>query len=640
MPSKQKQLTNFLFGENFLKDHAGRIIREPSFALQEIVANSWDAGATKMSITVPKEINGINGIISFEDNGVGMTELQFIERWKTFNYNRTKSQGKIVVFPDGTVSNRKPYGRNGKGRHAMFCFADSYNVETWRDGEKNIFEVKKYQGVFQILPTGKIKIEPTLSGTIIQSKVIQHFIDEKYVMELIGSKFVADPSFEISVNGKKITSSILEKVMEKYQLNTNHGFINIELYDTQNISRTTQWSGIVWRVNNRMVGTPSWKMARTSFLDGRKMEARRYTFVINADILEDEVKTDWSGFIKNDKFNEVFSLVSDKIIEVLQNIFKEKRSDIKKNIIQTNAPQIKKLTRLSRDKIEDFIDSVQINCPSISEKELGDLIQTLISLEESTFGYDLLAKLAKVSPSDIDDLNDILSKWTIIEAKTVLDDLEKRLKLIKELQSLVEKKSDELHELQPIFNRALWIFGADYDTSQYTSNQTINNVIKKFFNKKYKGDIRERPYYVIIPATNSIIGIYATNDFDEKGEVSNFRKVVIIELKKGQSKITQDEMNQATEYARILRTEANLPRETIIVAYVLGSTIEQYIEDQEIGKITYIYPMTYNIILEKAHARTFNLINKIKEAKKIKDDDREIKTIFQQKTIFNTHSGS
>lgn len=633
MTPNQKNLTSFLFGENFLVDHAGRIMREPNFALQEIVANSWDAGAKKVVIEVPEEIRGV---ISFEDNGTGMNESQFIERWNTFNYDRAKIQGKVVIFPDGSESNRKPYGRNGKGRHAMFCFADTYFVETWCEGVKNIFKVKSSKGVFKILHKDKKEIEPDLSGTKIWARLTKHFVDAKYMIELIGLKFVADPSFEIFVNGEKVTPTILEDKMESFELNTPYGVVEMELYDTESISRTTQWSGIVWRVNKRMVGNSSWKMARTSFLDGRKKEARRYTFVIKADILEDDVKPDWSGFSKSERFKLVFSLVSDKIIEELGKIFKEKRKEIKKNIIHSNAPKIRKLTRLSRDKIEEFIDEVQLNCPSISEKVLGDLIQTLISLEESTSGYELLAKLAKASSPDMDNLNEILSKWTILEARTVLNDLEKRLKLIHELQHLVEKKADELHELQPIFNRALWIFGPDYDASQYTSNQTINTVIKKFFNKKYKGDIKKRPDFFVIP--NSSVGIYVTNDYNEEAEVSGFRKVVIIELKRGQFKITQDEMNQATEYAQLLRKEGNLTRETIIVAYVLGSTIEQYVEKNDIGGITFIYPMTYNIVLQKAHARTFNLIDKINEAKKLRDEDDEMKALMKQKSLDDSFS--
>ena len=48
--------------------------------------------------------------------------------------------------------------------------------------------------------------------------------------------------------------------------------------------------------------------------------------------------------------------------------------------------------------------------------------------------------------------------------------------------------------------------------------------------------------------------------------------------------------------------------------------------------------MTYNILLQKAHAKTFNLMNKIKEAKKIESEDEEMAVIMQQKSLFDTFS--
>ena len=50
--------------------------------------------------------------------------------------------------------------------------------------------------------------------------------------------------------------------------------------------------------------------------------------------------------------------------------------------------------------------------------------------------------------------------------------------------------------------------------------------------------------------------------------------------------------------------------------------------------------MTYNILLQKAHARTFNLINKIKEAKKIESEDEEMAVVMQQKSLFDTFSNT
>ena len=46
----------------------------------------------------------------------------------------------------------------------------------------------------------------------------------------------------------------------------------------------------------------------------------------------------------------------------------------------------------------------------------------------------------------------------IQDSKIILSFIFRRLELIKELEILTEKHSDELHQLQPIFKSLLWIF--------------------------------------------------------------------------------------------------------------------------------------------------------------------------------------
>jgi len=625
MDNNQRNLDVF-FGKNFLRDHAGRIMTDPNFALVELVANSWDAGANQVFIEIPE---ALGDKISISDNGTGMKREEFLTRWKTLSYNRVKYQGREVIFPDGKKSNRIAYGKSGKGRHAMFCFGDNYYVETWQDGEACKFEVRKAKGLFDIieLDTNKEEDEQREHGTKIWTLINKNLVKLEDVFNLIGSKFITDPSFQIFINNKLVTSLELKDLMKQFNVEVQpYGTVGVKLYDTIKSGRTSWQTGIAWWVNNRLVGTPSWKMAKESFLDRRKSEAKRYTIIVQADILQNEVLPDWSWFKENEKFKKTFDLVSEKIIEILDEIFKSKRTERKKRVLIKNKMMLRDLSSLSRDKIGKFIDDIQKNCPSLNENDLENLTQILINLESSETGYKLLKQIAEIPPSDIDHLSEILSKWTILEAKTVLDDLKWRLELINELQTVVERKSDELHELQPIFERALWIFGPEYDTAQFTSNKEMTTVIKTFFNKKFPGRVRDRPDFVILPDMS--IGVYATNKYSRRGVV-DFSKVVIVELKQGQSTITQEEMNQAMNYVSLLRKNASIPNAEI-TAYVLGSKIEEFIEETTRGKNTLIIPMSYNIVLENAHARTFNLIKKIKKEKKIQDQDLEIKEIISQ----------
>jgi hypothetical protein len=74
------------------------------------------------------------------------------------------------------------------------------------------------------------------------------------------------------------------------------------------------------------------------------------------------------------------------------------------------------------------------------------------------------------------------------------------------------------------------------------------------------------------------IGVYGAAAFEDDGEVSGLRKVLIVELKKGGFKLTQVEVDQARDYAKEIRKAADVRPETQIVGYVLGADTEPGLE--------------------------------------------------------------
>ena len=82
---------------------------DPLVSLTELVANAWDAGASKVDILIPDKSGGLLSVI---DDGTGMTREEFYERWMTLGYNRVKNQGKYVEFPPDRQGNRPPQLRN------------------------------------------------------------------------------------------------------------------------------------------------------------------------------------------------------------------------------------------------------------------------------------------------------------------------------------------------------------------------------------------------------------------------------------------------------------------------------------------------------------------------------------------------
>lgn len=628
-PAKNGQ---FLFGSDFLHDHVGQIIDEPTVAVLELVANCYDAGADRVEIVWP----ALPGeALSITDNGTGMTRKEFETRWRTLKYDRVAEQGMEVVFPPGIPNKKRTaFGHNGKGRFSPLCFGDEYQIETWRDGNCTTAIVQLTNG--GVLPFRcDVRNEKKRSGhgTCISLIARHHILPSPLICELIGFKFAVDPSFVVTVNNEAV------KLLDLVRLSTgqvqieDHGTVTVHRLDPLRQERTTRLKGIAWWINRRMVGEPSWEGldGPGQYLDGRSTEAKRFSFVVEADILRQETNSDWTAFKDSGKTRAVRKAVHSFVTNELRGLLADDRKAVKKDAIQENRGLIAQLAPVSRRQVGRFIDEVQEKCPSLTTRELSQTIEILGKLEQSRTGYDLLHQLVSCSPDDLDTWNSLMLRWSATNAEIVLGELERRLRVLKELQELIrDKGADELHELQPLFQRGLWMFGPEYEAVDFTSNRSMNTVVRELFKKQGIDASRSRPDFVILP--DSSIGFYAADEFTT-GEVSGVRKILIVELKRGGFCVTQKELDQARDYSKELRTKGCAQATTEIEAYVLGASVESGLDDLKQGHII-VKPCPYDVILNRAHARTFNLQKRIEESRPEIKQDEEIAEVLGETLDF------
>jgi hypothetical protein len=455
------------------------------------------------------------------------------------------------------------------------------------------------------------------------------------VCELIGFKFAVDPSFVVTVNNETVKLLSLMRLSSQKVPVEGHGTVTVHRLDPLRQERTMKLKGIAWWVNTRMVGEPSWEGldGPGQYLDGRSMEAKRFSFVVEADILKKETNPEWTGFKESEKTSAVRKTVHAFITNELRGLMADDRKTQKKVAIQQNRGLIEELPPASRRQVGRFIDEVQEKCPSLSPKELSQTIQILGKLEQSRSGYDLLRQLTACSPNDLDTWNSLMLRWSATNAEIVLGELERRLTVVKDLQELIrDKGADELHELQPLFQRGLWMFGPEYESVEFTSNRSMNTVVRDLFQKQGIDASRSRPDFIVLP--DSSIGFYAADHF-ENSEVSGTRKILIIELKRGGFCVTQKEVDQARGYAKELRAKGCAQATTDIEAYVLGASVESDLDDMSQGRIV-VKPWPYDIILNRAHARTFNLQKRIEESKPEIKQDEEITEVLGETLDFQT----
>ncbi|GFZ85075.1 MULTISPECIES: ATP-binding protein [Sphingobium] len=608
-----------LFDNRFMERHAGSIITDASTAIVELVANAWDAWATQVDIVWPERTGDEPFTIS--DNGKGMTEAQFLTRWKTLDYNRAREDGNSSAPPPelSDLSPRTAYGRNGKGRHAAFRFGEAYKVRTWRDGRSTTFEVRR--GVTQPFTIERIAAADEVEGHGTEIMAIQpHLVmmSAEEAREVIGTRFLADPNFRVTLNGTTITfDDIPEAQRRTVDVDIEgYGTAQLIIIDTQKADKTTRHHGIAWRVNNRVVGTPGWVgFDQERLVDGRSSEAKRFIFIVRADFLADEVLPDWAGFWPNGlAWPATQSAVHAKIREHLSDFSADRRRETKETVRENLGKTVSKLPPVSRDRWNDFVDQVVDTCPSMNLDTVEQVAAVLANLELSTSKFELINKLHEMKPGDLDELNALLMDWSVRTAKMALDEIAQRLRLIQELdQKLRDETMDEVGDLQPLFDRSLWVFGPEFESLEFTSNRGMTEVISRLFGHADKGS-RLRPDFVILPDGSA--GFYSRDSHDLGHDVDGVSRLVIAEIKKPGVLIGSKEKQQPWQYVRELIAKGLVNDSTIVTCYVLGSRIdptEVGDETKNNGRVT-IRAMTYSTFIKRAEKRMLGLRERLRDA--------------------------
>lgn len=601
------------FEENYIFRNNRSITSNEGIALTESVANAWDAGAHNVFITIP---NKENGQIIIEDDGTGMSDDEFKSRWMTLNYDRQKRQGKWAVFPDGDKTKRIAYGRNGVGRHGMLCFANSYKVETWKDGIKNTFEIAVSNGEAPFEITSQKSVPQNGHGTRISAFVERHLPNIEQMTDVLSARFLYDPNFTVMINSQKIELSEHKglELNKEIQI-TNSTKAKLMIVDsTQTASKSLQ-HGVAFWVAGRLVGKPSWSYGGTTFLDGRLKPAKRYTVIVQSDDLINEVLPDWTGFIESHFMSSVYSAVKNEVDEFMKSIMVEQIRELRQEVINDSLDDLEELSLTGKRDISVFLENVTEQNPIISQEFLKAAVDALIITEKTKNGASLLSQLSQLSAEKIDTLSELLTTWDINDIASVLNEIDKRILVIEAIEKLYrDPKTDELHVLHPLVLNARWLFGAEFDSPMFVSNSALSTVIKTLF-KDDDYDLsmitnpRKRPDIVCLK-TSSLSAV-CTERMDQDSKLIKPDQILIVELKRGGFPINYDEVTQAENYVRQIRKSGCLHKAAEIDAFVVGGEIGD-IDTEKTVSSGRIHIVTYGHLVDTASQKLFRLREQLK----------------------------
>jgi len=575
MMETENTLFPSLFEEDFITRSLGSIVNQPDVALTELVANAWDAGASHVRIFIPDKLGEM---LYIEDDGVGMDENEFQNHWMKLRYNRLKNQGRNVVFPDGVEGKRTAFGRNGVGRHGLFCFADDYKVITRKDGKELTFVVKANVEQNPIAATKEKEETSDDHGTRLEVYVERNRPNVDKIREIISARFLHDPQFEIEVNHFKLDLDDLSGGVEPTEIDVEGTDIHLTAYfiDTTKSSRKSIFQGIAFWQSNRLVGEPNWSLGKNMILDGRTALAKRYTFIIKTDDMAELVKEDWSGFKKDEKVDKVYEAVEKYVDECIDAVSTATIQTVTENLDPAVKKSLQDVNPLVRKEVEEVIKEIVMATPKVKQESVNLAVKTLVNVEKSKNGKALLEKLANMNPDDLDGLNELLDKWTVGDAVEVLSEIDRRLAVIEAIRKLAgDNTTDELHVLHPMIAESRWLFGPEYESSEYIFNRQMKTAVSQVFgeDKFQRIDINEkkRPDLVIMP--DSTIGVTGLTDMTDEPNLVKVRQLLLIELKKGAFKITRDERNQAQGYIEDLAKSTALGGNCRIIGFVVGDSI-------------------------------------------------------------------
>ncbi len=617
--NSKSYLQGSLFEEDYLIRTLGALVHSPEIALTELVANAWDAGATMVDIFIPEDYDQK---LTVEDNGTGLTKEQFEQRWMKLGYNRIKHQGKNVLFPPNVEGKRLAYGRNGVGRHGLLCFDKEYTVITNSGGNKSTFVITTQDENQPFVIKEASYDKSTTYGTRLEVVVAKNLPKPDKILEIISARFLHDPKFKVSINKQTVQLEQHSGLIDTTELKIDNITLIAHFIDSQKSARSTIYQGIAFWQSNRLVGEPSWILGNEVVIDGRTKFAKRYTVVIQTDDLADYIFEDWTGFKRVEMMDKVYKEVISYVNKMFSEIAKETIEETKEQIKNDFRSEFSQLTPLAKYEINEAIESLTIAHPTAKPESISLAVETIINLEKTRSGQELLLKLSTLSEDDIVGLNALLEKWSVRDALSVLDEIDRRITVIEAIRKLSKDKDvDELHVLHPLVTGARWLFGPEYESAEYSSNRQLQTAVEVVFKKKISKEVfrnyKKRPDIVLLnDSTASITGI---ETFDNDSNLATVNKILVIELKRGGFKLSREERNQAQGYVEDFMNCGQLIGTPYIEAFVVGESFQEKVQpistvkndnNVELGKIRIT---TFSQLVDTAERRLFGLRKKLSD---------------------------
>ena len=475
--------------------------------LAELIANAWDADATRVEVAVePNPVDGQGPMLVIADNGCGMNEVDLRGKYLKVGYERRRGPA-----GDRTPGDRLVMGRKGIGKLSIFSIAENARVFTRNEGGEPLaieMDVKRIQDA--IRAGGKYhptRLDASHSdvgthGTTIELRRLKKRVNaslDRYLRQRVARRFsIVSNEFVVVVDGKPVTItdrnyfSKLENAFvygdyPKTTFKHDSRYISDRpsIFGEHGAYGVRGWIGLVPESGdlqdgsgnlNKIAVLTRGKVALEDILESlgiRSLHAKYVIGEIEADFLDltsmDDIATSSrQDFIQDD---ERFSALRDFLHEELAAL-RESRDKMKTEEGSRRAVEI--------PAIKEWYGSLKGDTKVEARKLFGRInqIATDEAHRKTLYKHGVLAfehlhhkeKLAQLGALDVDNLEatvKLFSELDDIEASWYYQITEGRLDMIRRLKALTDHDALERVIQEHIYTH-LWLLDPSWDRATET----------------------------------------------------------------------------------------------------------------------------------------------------------------------------
>lgn len=538
--------------------------------LSELVSNSWDADAEKITIYFI-DSQGTKEI-TYTDDGVGMTFDELDNKFLLIGRNRRK-EAEDRITPKG----RPVIGKKGLGKLSVFGICNIIEIKSIKGGILNHFvmsldDIKTSGGVYNPLIIEKNSSTAEPNGTILYLKSIRRksgFNLEEIATSLSKKFMIFDTlKLSMSLNGSEdmpVTNELkFQSFEEQFRWTFPNNFDSTYKYrdlvkgfvlTTLTPIKDTEMTGIYLVSRGKIVNSANFYGLRDN--DQFHSYVTGYLEVDFIDEFEEDViSTDRHSLNwENDQTKEL-QLFLQNVIKKIGNEWKKKRAEVKKEAIKAEtqldiAEWQNNLPTYERDLSIRIIDPILSN-PRIETDKSSEIIKNVIDKFENKTFKDYADRIAGISYEEqLPELLSLIDEWKTIEAKQFRDISISRVEVIKQFEDYINTNTKEVPTLHNFLKKFSWLL--DPRILEFKDEVTYTTLLKQ----TYPDDN--------LDIKNRRIDFLCSNAL---GEI-----LYVIEIKRSNFKVDKEALEQAYEYGAFLKDKyASQTGFSQVVCYVVGGS--------------------------------------------------------------------